>query len=46
MDCVKIGQLIFALRKDKGYTQQQLADLLWQALDASSRSGGFISASA
>ncbi len=28
MDCVKIGQLIFALRKDKGYTQQQLADLL------------------
>lgn len=26
MDCVKIGQLILELRKEKGYTQQQLAD--------------------
>lgn len=28
MDCVKIGQLILELRKEKGYTQQQLADMM------------------
>ena len=28
MDCKKTGQLIYQLRKEKGLTQQQLADLL------------------
>lgn len=26
MDCIKVGKLIFALRKEKGMTQKQLAD--------------------
>lgn len=28
MDCIKVGQLILQLRKEKGLTQQQLADRL------------------
>lgn len=28
MDCAKVGRLIFQLRKEKGLTQQQVADLL------------------
>ena len=28
MDCDKIGALIFRLRKEKGYTQKTLADML------------------
>ena len=28
MDCVKVGRLIFQLRKEKGLTQHQVADLL------------------
>jgi transcriptional regulator with XRE-family HTH domain len=28
MDCVRIGNLIFALRKEKGITQKQLADAM------------------
>ncbi|WP_407306415.1 helix-turn-helix domain-containing protein [Desulfosporosinus sp. SB140] len=28
MDCAKVGRLIFHLRKEKGLTQQQVADLL------------------
>ncbi len=28
MDCAKVGHLIFQLRKEKGLTQQQVADLL------------------
>ena len=28
MDCKKVGSLIYGLRKEKGYTQKQLADLM------------------
>lgn len=28
MDCAKVGRLIMQLRKEKGMTQQQVADLL------------------
>ena len=28
MDCMKTGQLISALRKEKGYTQKNIADAL------------------
>ena len=28
MDCVKVGKLIFKLRKEKAYTQKQLAEVL------------------
>jgi len=28
MDCIKVGKLIFELRKEKGMTQKQLADMM------------------
>ena len=28
MDCEKVGNLIFRLRKEKGLTQKQLADMM------------------
>ena len=28
MNCVKVGNLIFAIRKEKGLTQKQLADAM------------------